>query len=71
MITKDILKPGDFFGQFIFEKNSLDGEFAQAIKSDISLCSFTVEKFVQLLQKNPRLSSRRSGRMCYNRGIPR
>ena len=60
VITKDILKPGDFFGQFIFEKNSLDGEFAQAIKSDISLCSFTVEKFVQLLQKNPRLSIRYS-----------
>lgn len=60
VITKDILQPGDFFGQFIFEKNSLGGEFAQAIKSDISLCSFTVEKFVQLLQKNPRLSIRYS-----------
>lgn len=60
VITKDILKPGDFFGQFIFEKNSLDGEFAQAIKSDISLCSFTVEKFLQLLHKNPRLSIRYS-----------
>ncbi|MGC4034929.1 MAG: Crp/Fnr family transcriptional regulator [Chitinophagaceae bacterium] len=56
VITKDILKPGDFFGQFIFEKNSLDGEFAQAIKSDISLCSFTSEKFIQLLKKNPSLS---------------
>lgn len=59
-ITKDILKPGDFFGQFIFEKNSLDGEFARAIKSDISLCSFTIEKFVQLLKKNPALSIRYS-----------
>src|SRR5258706_4914031 len=59
-ITKDILKPGDFFGQFIFEKNSLDGEFARAIKSDISLCSFTIEKFVLLLKKNPALSIRYS-----------
>ena len=56
VITKDVLKPGDFFGQFILEKNSLDGEFAQAIKSDISLCSFTIEKFIQLLKKNPTLS---------------
>ena len=56
VITKDVLKPGDFFGQFILEKNSLDGEFAQAIKSDISLCSFTIEKFIQLLKKNPALS---------------
>jgi len=56
VITKDILKPGDFFGQFLLEKSSLEGEFAQAIKSDISLCSFTTEKFIELLQKNPRLS---------------
>ena len=60
VITKDILKPGDFFGQFIFEKNSLGGEFARAIKSDISLCSFTVDKFVQLLNRNPHLSIRYS-----------
>jgi CRP/FNR family transcriptional regulator len=56
VITKDILKPGDFFGQFVLEKGSLDGEFAQAIKSDISLCSFTTENFVRLLKNNPALS---------------
>ena len=58
VITKDILKPGDFFGQFILEKNNLDGEFAQAIKSDISLCSFTTDNFVRLLQRNPKISIR-------------
>jgi CRP/FNR family cyclic AMP-dependent transcriptional regulator len=56
VITKDILKPGDFFGQFILEKGSLGGEFAQAIKSDISLCSFTTENFIRLLKNNPVLS---------------
>src|SRR5450631_1814351 len=56
VITKDILKPGDFFGQFILEKSSLGGEFAQAVKSDISLCSFTTENFVRLLKDNPALS---------------
>lgn len=56
VITKEILKPGDFFGQFILEKNSLDGEFAQAIKSDVSLCSFNIETFAELLKKNPTLS---------------
>jgi CRP/FNR family cyclic AMP-dependent transcriptional regulator len=56
VITKDILKPGDFFGQFVLERSSLDGEFAQAIKSDISLCSFTTENFVRLLKSNPVLS---------------
>ncbi len=58
VITKDILKPGDFFGQLVLEKTSLDGEFAQAIKADVSLCSFTTEKFVELLKKNPSLSLR-------------
>ncbi|HMC85260.1 MAG TPA: Crp/Fnr family transcriptional regulator [Chitinophagaceae bacterium] len=56
VITKDILKPGDFFGQFVLERSSLDGEFAKAIKSDISLCSFTTENFVRLLKNNPVLS---------------
>jgi CRP/FNR family cyclic AMP-dependent transcriptional regulator len=56
VITKDILKPGDFFGQFVLEKSSLGGEFAQAIKSDISLCSFTIENFVRLLKNHPALS---------------
>jgi len=58
VITKDILKPGDFFGQFVLEKNNLDGEFAQAIKSDISLCSFTTENFIRLLERNPRIGIR-------------
>jgi CRP/FNR family transcriptional regulator len=58
IITKEILVPGDFFGQFTLEKANLEGEFAQAIKTDISLCSFNIDKFVQLLQKNPRLSIR-------------
>jgi CRP/FNR family transcriptional regulator len=58
VITKDILKPGDFFGQFVLEKNNLDGEFAQAIKADISLCSFSTESFIRLLHKNPKISIR-------------
>jgi len=58
VITKDILKPGDFFGQFVLEKNNLEGEFAQAIKSDISLCSFTTESFIRLLERNPKIGIR-------------
>lgn len=54
--TKDVLNPGDFFGQFTLERNNLNGEFAQAIKSDISLCSFTLENFLYLLKKKPQIS---------------
>jgi CRP/FNR family transcriptional regulator len=56
IITKDILTEGDFFGQFTLERDNLNGEFARAIKSDVTLCSFTIEKFLSLLKENPTLS---------------
>ncbi len=59
-IIKDILKPGDFFGQISLEKENLHGEFAQAGKSDISLCSFTLESFNRLLLNKPKLAVRYS-----------
>jgi len=52
-ITKDILGPGDFFGQITLEKTDLNGEFAQAIRANVSLCSFTVDHFNQLLNNRP------------------
>jgi CRP/FNR family transcriptional regulator len=59
-IIKDILKPGDFFGQISLEKENLHGEFAQAGKSDISLCSFTLENFNKLLLNKPKMAVRYS-----------
>jgi CRP/FNR family transcriptional regulator, cyclic AMP receptor protein len=59
-ITKEILKRGDIFGQIILEKNDLRGEFAQAIKSDVSFCSFTIDNFNLLLKKRPELAIRYS-----------
>jgi CRP/FNR family transcriptional regulator, cyclic AMP receptor protein len=55
-IIKDILKPGDFFGQISLESSNLNGEFAQTIKSDVSLCSFTIDNFVSLLRTKPQLA---------------
>ena len=52
-ITKDILGPGDFFGQIALEKTNLNGEFAQAFKGTVSLCSFTIDHFSKLLQNRP------------------
>jgi len=52
-ITKDILGPGDFFGQITLEKTNLNGEFAQAFKDTVSLCSFTVDHFARLLNNRP------------------
>ena len=55
-VIKDILKPGDFFGQIGLERDTLNGEFAQTIKSSVSLCSFTVDNFIALLKKKPQLA---------------
>ncbi len=59
-IIKDILKPGDFFGQVSLEKENLQGEFAQAGKTDVSLCSFTLDSFNKLLLTKPKLAVRYS-----------
>jgi CRP/FNR family transcriptional regulator len=59
-IIKDILKPGDFFGQISLEKENLQGEFAQAGRTDVSLCSFTLDNFNKLLMNKPKLAVRYS-----------
>jgi CRP/FNR family transcriptional regulator, cyclic AMP receptor protein len=55
-IIKEILKPGDLFGQLSLECKNMNGEFSQAYKSDVVLCSFTVEDFTIILEKNPLLA---------------
>jgi CRP/FNR family cyclic AMP-dependent transcriptional regulator len=55
-IIKDILRPGDFFGQVTLEKENLQGEFAQAGKTEVSLCCFTLESFNKLLASKPTLA---------------
>jgi CRP/FNR family transcriptional regulator, cyclic AMP receptor protein len=59
-IIKEVLRPGDFFGQITLNKENLNGEFAQAIKSDVSLCSFSLESFNKLLVSKPKLALRYS-----------
>ena len=57
---KEIIRKGEIFGQFTLEKNSLNGEFAQAYKDKVSLCAFTVEDFEKMLKKKPELALRYS-----------
>jgi len=54
--VKDILRPGDFFGQVSLQKENLNGEFAQAVKSGVTLCYFTLNCFNNLLANNPKLA---------------
>ena len=52
-MMKEIIQKGEVFGQFTLEKNNDQDEFAQAYKSDVSLCAFTIENFLRLLQRKP------------------
>jgi CRP/FNR family transcriptional regulator, cyclic AMP receptor protein len=55
-VIKEIIQKGELFGQITLEKNSLNGEFAQAYKGDVSLCAFSIDDFQNLLQKKPALA---------------
>lgn len=50
---KEVIQKGEVFGQIILEKNNLQDEFAQAYKSEVSLCAFDIEDFMRLLEKKP------------------
>lgn len=50
---KEIIQRGEVFGQITLEKNNLLDEFAQAYKSEVSLCAFNIDDFMLLLQKKP------------------
>ena len=54
--VKEIISKGEIFGQFSLEKNNLNGEFAQAYKNKVSLCSFSIEDFERVLKKKPELA---------------
>lgn len=58
-ITKDVIQEGDIFGEITLNGNaSNNGEFAKAISDEVSICSFKLDDFERVLEKNPNLSLR-------------
>lgn len=55
-IIKEIINEGEVFGQFTLEKDNLNGEFALAHKSDVSLCAFKIDDFERLLKRKPEMA---------------
>lgn len=62
-VIKEIIQKGEIFGQITLEKSNLNGEFAKAYKSDVSLCAFTIDDFQKLLRKKPELALKFSMRV--------
>jgi CRP/FNR family cyclic AMP-dependent transcriptional regulator len=55
-VIKEIIRKGEVFGQLTLEKNNGQDEFAQAYKSHVSLCAFTMEDFLRILQRKPEMA---------------
>jgi CRP/FNR family transcriptional regulator len=55
-IVKEIIQKGEVFGQLTLEKNNSLDEFARAYKSDVSLCAFTMDDFLRILQRKPEMA---------------
>lgn len=55
-VITEIIKEGDIFGQIGLEMEKDQGEFAQAIKEDASICSFRIQEFEKILEKKPDLA---------------
>jgi CRP/FNR family transcriptional regulator, cyclic AMP receptor protein len=55
-VIREILQKGEIFGQFTLSRKNLNGEFAQAYRSDVSLCAFEIEDFEKILSRNPTIA---------------
>ncbi|XZF12771.1 Crp/Fnr family transcriptional regulator [Chitinophagaceae bacterium MMS25-I14] len=56
-LVREILQPGDVFGQITLERaNHMQGEYAQAHRTGVILCAFTIHDFESLLHRRPDLA---------------
>ncbi len=53
---KEILQKGDLFGELALEKDPDVNEYAKALTDEVSICSFLLSDFEDLLVKNPSLA---------------
>ncbi|HEX8548800.1 MAG TPA: Crp/Fnr family transcriptional regulator [Cytophagaceae bacterium] len=55
-VISEILQQGDIFGQISLNPEKDNEEFAQAIKTDASMCSFTIQDFENILERRSDLA---------------
>lgn len=53
---KEILQKGDLFGELSLEKDNDVNEYAKALTDEVSICSFLLSDFENLLVRNPTLA---------------
>lgn len=52
-VIREILKPGDLFGELALDSSGESGEYAQAMTKEVYICSFLLDDFERLLQRYP------------------
>lgn len=55
-ILKDIMRKGDLFGELSLETDLEVNEYAKVLSDEVSICSFLMSDFENLLLKNPTLA---------------
>lgn len=53
---KDIIQKGDLFGELTLEQDKTSNEFAMALTNEVSICSFLLSDFENLMLKYPNLA---------------
>ena len=53
---KDIIQKGDLFGELTLEKDAQVNEYAKVLTDEVSICSFLLSDFEDLLLRNPSLA---------------
>ncbi|MGH2665557.1 Crp/Fnr family transcriptional regulator [Flavobacterium sp.] len=53
---KDIIQKGDLFGELTLESDSMVNEYAKVLTDEVSICSFLLSDFEDLMLKNPNLA---------------
>lgn len=53
---KDIIQKGDLFGELTLESDDKNEEYAKVLSDDVTICSFLMSDFEDLLLKNPTLA---------------
>ena len=53
---KDIIQKGDLFGELTLETDNKNEEYAKVLSDDVTICSFLMSDFEDLLLKNPTLA---------------
>ncbi len=56
-LTKELIQPGDLFGEILLTKTtSQPSEYAKVLSDEVIICSFTLDDFEHVLEQNPSIS---------------